>query len=113
MATEAILDLCRADAVSRRSDDIVVAPDELEIAVLVDDALIARRHPFAEKFFARCIGLAPILQEHHRVRPFDRDLAKLAGPARRAVRTNHRDAVPGHRFADGAGTRNGDSRAGG
>src|SRR2546429_1281043 len=108
MANKAILDLGRTDAVSRRADDIVVAPDELEVAVRVDDTLIARGHPLADEFFARRIGLAPILQEHHRIRPLDRDLADLARRALGAVRANDRNAVPGHRFADGAGARHGD-----
>src|SRR5262249_54253071 len=106
-------DLGRADAVTRRGDDIVVAAHKRDVAVRVDDALIARRHPLADEFFARGVALAPILQEHHRVGALDRDLTELVGGAGRAVRPDHRDAMAGHWLADRARPRNIDRRAGG
>ncbi len=103
MADQAVLDLARADAVARRGDDVVVAADEGDIALLVDDALVAGRHPVADEFVARRFRLAPVFQEHHRIRPFDRDLAELAGLAHATVGADHRDGVPRHRLADRAG----------
>src|SRR5215471_14484223 len=111
MSNQAILDLGRADTVTRRGNDIVVAPDELEVAVRIGDALIAGRHPVADEFFTRGVGLAPILQEHHRVGPLDCDLPELTGRALRTIGADYRDRVPGHRLPHGAEPRNVDRRA--
>src|SRR5262247_35492 len=113
MPDQAIFDLGRPDAVARRGDDVVVAPDEAHVAVLVYDALVARRHPVADELVARGVGLAPIFQEHHGIGPRDRDLTELARRATRAVRPDHRDAMAGHRLADGTGPRHPDGGAGG
>ena len=86
MPDQAILDLARPDAIARRGDDIVVAPDEMEIAFVVGNALIAGRHPVADELLARRIGLAPVFQKHHRVGPQHRDLPDLARLASRAPR---------------------------
>ena len=47
VAQQAILDLARADAVAGRGDDVVVAADEAEVAVLVLRALVAGQQPVA------------------------------------------------------------------
>src|ERR1043165_5381340 len=103
MADETILDLAGPDAIAGRSDDIIIAADEGEIALLVDDALVAGRHPVADEFLARRITATPITKKHHRIWPFHGDLAELARRAKRAVAADHRDRVAGHRLADRAG----------
>ena len=57
-------------------------------------------------------GVVPVLQEHHRIGTFDRDLAGLAGLERRAVLADHRDGMAGDRLADGAGLEHAELRAG-
>src|SRR5262245_49841546 len=59
MADEAILDLTRPDAIAGRGDDVVVAADEMEIAVVVDAALVAGGHPVADELLPRRVGGAP------------------------------------------------------
>src|SRR5262249_57147728 len=98
--------------VARRSNGVVVSPDEMEITVLVYDPLVAGRHPVADEFVARRVRTLPVFEEHHRVGPAHRDLAEFAGRRRHSVRPDHRDVMAGYRPADGAGTRDAQHGAG-
>ena len=109
---QTILDLPGADAITRRRDHVVVAADEMEISVLIDDALVARGHPVPDELLRSCFLASPILQEHDRVRPLHRDLAELARGRGRAVGADHRDAMARHRLADRARARDPDRSAG-
>ena len=102
MAQQAILDLARADPVTGRGDDVVVAADEADIALRILRALVASRHPVADELGLRRLGLAPIVQEHHRVGPLHRDLPLLLRLADAAVGPDHRDLMARHRLADEA-----------
>jgi G3E family GTPase len=96
VADEAILDLARADAIARGGDDIVVAADEMDEAVLVEAPLVARGHPVADELRLRGAGLVPVAQEHHRDRAAHRDLARVRPARRRAVLADHaRPVCPG------------------
>ena len=95
MAGQAVLDLAGADAVAGRGDDIVVAPDIVEIAVLVAIAAVAGQQPVAGKFGPRRLRIVPVLQEHHRVRPAHRDIAFHAVRQRVALVVDDADAVAG------------------
>src|SRR3954453_5901453 len=88
------------DTKARRGDDVVIAADEGEIAVLVDHALVAGGHPVADELFPRGGGVAPVFQKHHRIRPLHRDLADLAGLHRISYGVDHRDGVPGNGLTD-------------
>src|SRR4051812_37345831 len=103
MRDQAVFDLTGPNAETRRRDHVVVAADKAYIAFVIDHALIAGRHPVTDEFRVGRFLVAPVLQEHHRVRPLDRDLAGLAGIAHTAVRPDHRHIVPWHRLADRAG----------
>src|ERR1700738_60148 len=95
---QAILNFSRTNAIARGRNDIIVAADELHIAIAVHDALIPGRHPVADKFLARGVGLAPIFQEHHGIRALDRDLSGFAWRALRTVGMDDRDRMPRHGF---------------
>ena len=112
MADQAVLDLARSDAEAGRGDHVVVAADEADVAVLVDDALVAGGHPVADELLARGLRPAPIFQEHHRVGPLHRDLPDLARLHRLAVAVDHRHHVPRHRLAHGARLEHAQLRAG-
>ena len=78
---QAVLDLARADAIARRGDHVVVAADEVDIAVA------RRARPWSPvviqsptNFASRRVGLVPVDEEHHRVRP----RARRSGRVRRA-----------------------------
>jgi len=60
MADQAILDLARTDAEAGRGDDVVIAADEADIALVVTHALVAGGHPVADELVARGLRLAPI-----------------------------------------------------
>ena len=62
MLDQAILDLAGPDAVARRGDDVVVAADEREVAVVVDHALVAGGHPVADEFLARGLRACPSIR---------------------------------------------------
>src|SRR5690606_20512107 len=107
------LDLARPDAVAGRGDDVVVAAEEVDIAVAVLDALIAGDHPVADEFLFRRFRVLPVFEEHHRVGPAHGDLARLAGLHLAAFGVDHRDLVAGHRLADGAAAADAERGAGG
>jgi hypothetical protein len=111
VAGQTILDLAGTDAVARRRDDVVVAAEEMDIASLVHDALVARRHPVADELSRRRLLVAPVFEEHHRIGPRHRDLPFLARPAA-AVRADDRDVMARHRQADRARAANADDAAG-
>jgi len=92
-----------ADAVTGRGDDVVVAANEVEIAFSVAIALVAGQQPVAGELVFRRFGLAPVLDEHHRVRPLHGDVARLAIGQRLALVIDNGDGVTGHRLANGAG----------
>ena len=112
MTQQAILDLARPDAESRRRNHVVVAADERNIAFLVGDALVAGGHPVADELVARRRRLAPIFEEHHRVGPLHRDLANFADFQRLAIFADHRHPMARDRLADGAGLEHAELRAG-
>ena len=93
MLDQAVLDLARPDAVAGGGDDVVVAPHEGDVALVVDDALVAGGHPVADEFLARRLGPAPVFEEHHRVRPLHGD----HGQARPRPRASRPRGSPPHR----------------
>src|SRR5262249_41294966 len=78
VADDALLDVGRADAVAAARDEVVLAPFEPEIAVLVLDPEIAGREPVADEFLARRLRLAPVFEEKDRVGAPRRDHPGLA-----------------------------------
>src|SRR5262249_23692334 len=111
MPDQAVLDLARPDAVAGRGDDVVVAPYEGEIALFVDDALVAGRHPVADELVPRRVLAPPVAQEHHRIGPTHRDLAEFAGRPQPGIAPDPRDRVAGHPLADRAGPSHADRAA--
>src|SRR5581483_1157611 len=111
MTDEAILDLARADAITRRGDDVVITANEIDVTVLVDASLIAGDHPVADEFLARRLRPLPVFQEHHRVGPLHRNLPDLAEAHRIALAIDDADHVARHWLADGARPRDADGVA--
>jgi hypothetical protein len=58
------------------------------------------------------VRIAPVFEEHHRIRAADRDLALNARRQFVAVVVDDRDAVSGDRLAHGTGTHDSECRAG-
>ena len=83
-----------------RRDDVVVAAEELDIAVLVLDALVAGGHPVADELLRGGFGVLPVFEEHHRVGPCDGDLAGFAWFHTPSLVIDHRDGVARNRQAD-------------
>src|SRR5882672_9855459 len=78
MAREAGLDLSRADPVAPARDQIVVAADEAEVPLVVPDAQIAADQPVAAELRLRGGLVAPVAQEHHRIRASVGQASQLA-----------------------------------
>ena len=100
MARDAVLDFGRPDPVAGGRDDVVVAAEEMDIAVLVGDALVAGQHPVADELLRRRFRVLPVFEEHHRIRPAHRDLACLSRLQHPAAIVDDRDVVPRNRLAD-------------
>src|SRR6516165_6206976 len=79
MPHERILDLGWAYAVAATGDDVIGATLKPEISVLVADPKIAGDQPVAGIFVPRCLGIAPVFQHHHRIRPPKGDVAGCSG----------------------------------
>src|SRR5438552_5453248 len=72
VALQAILDLARADAIAAARDDVVLAPDEPEVAVRVLPGEITGERPVADELLPRGLLVVPVAQEHHGVGTADR-----------------------------------------
>src|SRR5262245_38484959 len=103
MPDQAILDFARPDAETGRRDHIVVAADKTDVTVFVHDTLVARRHPIADELGARCFGIVPVFEEHHRVRTPARNLPGLAALPLIARAVQYRHRVAGDALADRTG----------
>ncbi|PHJ59673.1 hypothetical protein VF03_34290 [Nostoc linckia z2] len=113
MLQQRVLDLAGPDAVAGGGDDVVVPAEEVDVAFLVAQALVAGHHPVADELVARRLGATPVFEEHHGVRPLDGDLAALARLAERAVVADDAHRVARHRLADGPRPRHADGGRGG
>src|SRR3546814_13086899 len=102
MLQQAVLDLAGADAVAAGSDDVVVASEEVKIALVVQAALVAGHQPVAAELGGGSLGIAPVLEEHHRVGTAHRDGAGRASRALVAVVVDEGDSVGRQRPAPGA-----------
>ena len=80
-----LLDRLRIDVVAARDDHVLVALDDVEIAVLVHGADVAGHEEAVDEGGRRVLRALPVAGEH--VRPLDPDLPRLAGrqQARRIV----------------------------
>lgn len=101
------LDLERPDPVGGGIDDVVGAPGEPEIAVLVPCRPVAGHVPVAAEHGRRLLRCAVVLAEQarrprSRSRP-ERDVAFLADAGDLAVVVDHGDLVPGRRQAHRTG----------
>ena len=99
MLEERALDLERADAIGSRDDDIVRAPDEPEVAVLVARCPVACQVPAVPE---DCLGLlrrAPVAGEERRRTADQREVALDPGRADVAGLVDHGDVVAGGRQA--------------
>src|SRR5262249_36622179 len=89
------LDLARADAIAARSDDVVVAALEVDIALLVHAPEIAGEQPVAGVLALRRLGIAPVLQHDDGIVPPAGDLAFFAGRQEAAVLVDDRYLAAG------------------
>src|SRR5207247_11260095 len=90
---ERALHLEGADAVAGRDDDVVGAPDEPEVAVLVTAGAIAGEIPLAAPARRRLLRALPVFaEERRRVAP-QRELAHLAGRQLLPVLADHAQVV--------------------
>src|SRR5215218_5289027 len=112
MPDQTILDLARSDAVAGRCDDVIFAADEIDIAIVVDAALVSGGHPVSDEFVSRRRRTLPVLQKHHRIRPLHRDLSDFVDGGARAVLPDHLDLMAGYRLPDRAGPRHAEEGTG-
>ena len=78
MPLQAGFDLARPDAVAAARDQVVVAPDEAEVAGFVAGAQIAAHQPVAAELRRGRRLVAPVAQEHDGVGPPVRDAPQFA-----------------------------------
>src|SRR5260370_27763462 len=95
MLHQAFLDLTGTDTVAGGGDDVVGSADEPEMSLFALSASVARQQPFTHEFLVRGFGVVPVLQEHDRVRPTDRDLALEAHRRDIAALVQYGDVVTG------------------
>src|SRR5581483_2961884 len=93
VAGEAGFDLAGADAVAAAGDQVAVAADEAEVALLVGDAEIATDQPVAAELRRSGGVVAPVAEEHHRIGSLVRDAAHLAGRKLAALAVDDRDRM--------------------
>src|SRR3546814_14723227 len=74
----------------------------MKIALVVHAALVAGHQPVAAELGGGGLGIAPVLEEHHRVGPAHRDGAGRASRALVAVVVDDGDSVARHRPSHGA-----------
>src|SRR3546814_15138084 len=86
-------DVCSSD---------LVASEEVKIALVVQAALVAGHQPVAAELGGGSLGIAPVLEEHHRVGTAHRDGAGRASRALVAVVVDDGDSVARHRPSPGA-----------
>src|SRR5262249_61597582 len=79
---EDLVDLAGGDLLAAPVDDLLQAPGEGDVAVLVHDALVAGAEPAVHEGLA--VGLGVVLVAGHDVGAADGDLAGDAGGLRRA-----------------------------
>jgi competence protein ComEC len=91
---------------------LVIAADEVEVAVAIPRALVAGDQPVADVLRARRVLAAPVAEEHHGVGPAHGDGADLAVAELRAVGVHDGDGVARHRLAHGTGAEHAETGAG-
>src|SRR5262249_43312827 len=67
MALQTVLDLARADPVATARDQVVLAPDEPEVAVRVLPGQVAGEGPVTHELLAGGRLVVPVAQEHDRI----------------------------------------------
>ena len=111
MSGQAILDLSGTDTEARGRYDVVIAAEELDIAILILDALVASGHPVANKLLLGGFGVLPVFEEHDRIGPCDGDLAGFALFHTPSLVIDHGDGVTRNRQADRSAAADPDSSA--
>ena len=91
-----LVDLARRDLLAAAVDHLLEAPDQRQVAVRVEDALIAGAEPAALEE-RRGVGLGVVLVAGDDVGAPDADLAALAGGSSRALAVADADADVGAR----------------
>ena len=93
-----LLDLARGDVLAARLDHVLLAVDDVEVALVVEDAEVAGVQPAVAERLGRLGGVVPVAE--HRLRRAVHDLADLAGAGpggRRRRRPASRRSAPGAR----------------
>ena len=105
MQADHALDLVGRDPVAESVHQIVVAPVEPEVAVLVQAREIAAREPFAAQDGGFFVGPVPVAEHQARLRTVDGEKPGLAFGQRlaRPVHRQDRHAAPGLGHAGGTG----------
>src|SRR5262249_4042178 len=103
MLHQRVLDLRRPDAIAGGGDDVVLAADVPEIAVLILHAEIAGEEKLAGIFLPRRLRIAPVLDHGHRARLPHADDAALAARQLLALVVDDADVEARRRLAHGAG----------
>src|SRR5579875_2864906 len=98
---EHLLDLARVDVVAAADDELLLAVDDEEVAVLVDPAHVAGVQPAVDDGLRR--GLRPLPVAAHHVVALDHDLADLADGHLGTVVVDDLHLYAGDRGADRAG----------
>ena len=101
MLEERALDLERADAIRRRDDHVVCAPDEPEVPVRVARRSIAREVPVVPEDRGGLVGRLPVAGEERRRTADEREVSLDAGRADLARRVDHGHVVARGRKAHG------------
>ena len=101
MLEERALDLERADAIRRRDDHVVRAPDEPEVPVRVARRSIAREVPVVPEDRGGLVGRLPVAGEERRRTADQREVSLDAGRADLARRVDHGHVVARGRKAHG------------
>src|SRR4051812_27499930 len=104
MLHQRMFDLGRADPVAGGGDDVVLAADIPEIAILVLNAEIAGEQKFAGIFLRRRIRVAPVLKHRARARLPHADDAALPPRLLLALVVDDADVETRRRLAHRAGT---------
>src|SRR5207245_4034233 len=94
------LDLVRRDAVAEALEQVVLAPEEPEVAVGVAARIVAGQEPVAVEAGRRLLGLVPVAEHEARVGARDAEHPLLVRPDLvPRLRVEQPDVVPGLREA--------------
>ena len=101
MLVEDLLDLTGVDVEAAPDDEVLLAVDDVVVAVVVHPGHVAGLEPAVDEGGGRLVGLVPVAL-HDIVTP-DGDLAVLAGSHVAPVVVDQPELHAGDRSADGAG----------